>query len=110
MGLFGKPFVYKNDMKRNRGGPYKTEAATDLTRWRLTSTWGRQVWSYLTEEESTAKPQTLWEKHYLGLDIVCNFVYCSLHGINVIAQSEGTYFVEKYTFLRFYLLLYNSNI
>uniref|UniRef100_K7FW19 Lanosterol synthase n=1 Tax=Pelodiscus sinensis TaxID=13735 RepID=K7FW19_PELSI len=32
---------------RRRGGPYKTEPASDLTRWRLSNEEGRQRWRYL---------------------------------------------------------------
>ncbi|XP_005089657.1 lanosterol synthase [Aplysia californica] len=62
------PYQYKNDMRRNRGGPYKTKPATDLTRWRLTNTEGRQVWQYFTKEEDLPREQTCLEKHSLGLD------------------------------------------
>ena len=62
------PYKYKNKMKRNRGGPFKTAPATDLTRWRLTCEGGRQVWSY--DLSGHARPQTLLEKHSLGLDTV----------------------------------------
>ncbi|XP_069841294.1 lanosterol synthase [Dendropsophus ebraccatus] len=50
---------------RRRGGPYKTAPATDLTRWRLTCTEGRQTWRYAEGEE---RPQTALEAHSLGLD------------------------------------------
>ena len=70
MALFNKPFIYKNDMKRNRGGPYKTEAATDLTRWRLTTVGGQQIWDYILEGQTPEREQTHLEKHVLGLDTV----------------------------------------
>ncbi|KAK7110458.1 hypothetical protein V1264_014327 [Littorina saxatilis] len=60
-------YKYKNTMKRNRGGPFKTKPATDLTQWRLTCEGGRQVWSYIGDGDG-ARPQTLLEKHSLGLD------------------------------------------
>ncbi|XP_056390516.1 lanosterol synthase [Hyla sarda] len=50
---------------RRRGGPYKTDPATDLTRWRLTCTEGRQTWHYVEGED---RPQTALEAHSLGLD------------------------------------------
>lgn len=64
-------FKYVNDMRRNRGGPYKTKPATDLTRWRLSNVEGRQAWQYFEKEEEIPRKQTLLEKHSLGLDTVC---------------------------------------
>ncbi|XP_071477715.1 lanosterol synthase-like [Diadema antillarum] len=55
--------------KKNRGGPYKTQPATDLTRWRLTNVNGRQTWRYIPEGETVDRPQTFVEKWALGLDI-----------------------------------------
>ena len=81
MGLFSKPFVYKNDMRRNRGGPYKTEPATDLTRWRLTNDGGRQTWDYVPDDESAEREQTLLERHVLGLDTVSK---CTAITVNAV--------------------------
>uniref|UniRef100_A0A3Q2PB37 Terpene cyclase/mutase family member n=1 Tax=Fundulus heteroclitus TaxID=8078 RepID=A0A3Q2PB37_FUNHE len=53
---------------RRRGGPYKTDPATDLSRWRLTNVEGRQTWSYLEEDERADREQTMLEAHSLGLD------------------------------------------
>ncbi|XP_008143861.2 lanosterol synthase [Eptesicus fuscus] len=53
---------------RRRGGPYKTEPATDLSRWRLSNERGRQVWTYFQEEDSPGREQTALEAHSLGLD------------------------------------------
>lgn len=61
-------FKYVNDMRRNRGGPYKTKPATDLTRWRLSSIVGRQTWKYFEKDEDLKREQTMQEKHSLGLD------------------------------------------
>lgn len=55
---------------RRRGGPYKTEPATDLSRWRLRSERGRQTWTYLAGEEAPGRGQTALEAHSLGLDPV----------------------------------------
>ncbi|XP_064181307.1 lanosterol synthase [Anguilla rostrata] len=52
---------------RRRGGPYKTEPATDLHRWRLQNEEGRQTWRYL-EEQDSAREQSMLEAHSLGLD------------------------------------------
>ncbi|KAJ8351646.1 hypothetical protein SKAU_G00231220 [Synaphobranchus kaupii] len=52
---------------RRRGGPYKTEPATDLRHWRLQNEEGRQTWCYL-EDQDSAKEQSLLEAHSLGLD------------------------------------------
>ena len=63
-------FRYKNDLPRNRGGPYKTEAVTDLTRWRLKNVDGRQTWHYVPDDETPDRLQNILEKHSLGLDTV----------------------------------------
>uniref|UniRef100_A0A8C5K659 Terpene cyclase/mutase family member n=1 Tax=Jaculus jaculus TaxID=51337 RepID=A0A8C5K659_JACJA len=53
---------------RRRGGPYKTEPATDLRRWRLRNELGRQTWTYFPGEEDPGREQTGLEAHSLGLD------------------------------------------
>ncbi|KAL3970257.1 acylglycerol lipase [Sarotherodon galilaeus] len=53
---------------RRRGGPYKTEPATDLSRWRLTNVEGRQTWRYLEDQEIADRDQSMLEAHSLGLD------------------------------------------
>ncbi|XP_020732679.1 lanosterol synthase isoform X2 [Odocoileus virginianus] len=53
---------------RRRGGPYKTEPATDLSRWRLSNKVGRQTWTYFQEEEDPGREQSGLEAHLLGLD------------------------------------------
>ncbi|XP_063354039.1 lanosterol synthase [Pelmatolapia mariae] len=53
---------------RRRGGPYKTEPATDLSRWRLTNVEGRQTWRYLEDQEIADREQSMLEAHSLGLD------------------------------------------
>uniref|UniRef100_A0A8C2ZNF7 Terpene cyclase/mutase family member n=1 Tax=Cyclopterus lumpus TaxID=8103 RepID=A0A8C2ZNF7_CYCLU len=53
---------------RRRGGPYKTEAATDLSRWRLSSVEGRQTWCYVGDQDPPDREQTMLEAHSLGLD------------------------------------------
>lgn len=55
---------------RRRGGPYKTEPATDLSRWRLSNKVGRQTWTYFQEEEDPGREQSGLEAHLLGLDTV----------------------------------------
>ncbi|XP_074176499.1 lanosterol synthase isoform X2 [Rhinolophus sinicus] len=52
---------------RRRGGPYKTQPATDLSRWRLSNERGRQVWTYF-QEGDPGREQTALEAHSLGLD------------------------------------------
>ncbi|XP_036098775.1 lanosterol synthase isoform X3 [Molossus molossus] len=52
---------------RRRGGPYKTEPATDLSRWRLSCERGRQVWTYF-QEDDPRREQTALEAHSVGLD------------------------------------------
>lgn len=66
---------YASNLARNHGGPHRTLPATDLTRWRLTNVDGRQTWRYLDDKElSSAREQTVLEKHSLGLATVswCN--------------------------------------
>lgn len=58
---------------RRRGGPYKTEPATDLTRWRLHNELGRQRWTYYQAEEDPGREQTGLEAHSLGLDTTSYF-------------------------------------
>ncbi|XP_061774357.1 lanosterol synthase isoform X3 [Nerophis ophidion] len=53
---------------RRRGGPHKTEAATDLSRWRLTNADGRQTWRYVDDVDGPEREQTMLEAHSLGLD------------------------------------------
>nr|XP_015797352.2 lanosterol synthase [Nothobranchius furzeri] len=53
---------------RRRGGPYKTEPATDLRCWRLTNVEGRQTWSYVEDQETPHRPQSMLEAHSLGVD------------------------------------------
>ncbi|XP_054834517.1 lanosterol synthase [Eublepharis macularius] len=55
-------------LRRRRGGPYKTEPATDLSRWRLRNEEGRQRWHYLADGESGGREQSVLEAHSLGLD------------------------------------------
>ncbi|MEJ1285327.1 hypothetical protein NN561_016319 [Cricetulus griseus] len=57
-------------LRRRRGGPYKTEPATDLTRWRLRNELGRQRWTYFQAEDDPGREQTGLEAHSLGLDTV----------------------------------------
>ncbi|XP_067459091.1 lanosterol synthase [Thunnus thynnus] len=53
---------------RRRGGPYRTEPATDLSRWRLTNVEGRQTWRYVEDQDTPDREQTMLEAHSLGLD------------------------------------------
>ncbi|KAL7385423.1 hypothetical protein ABVT39_021673 [Epinephelus coioides] len=53
---------------RRRGGPYKTEPATDLGRWRLANVEGRQTWRYVEDQDTPDREQTMLEAHSLGLD------------------------------------------
>ncbi|XP_038575745.1 lanosterol synthase-like, partial [Micropterus salmoides] len=53
---------------RRRGGPYRTEPATDMSRWRLTNVEGRQTWRYVEDQDSPDREQTMLEAHSLGLD------------------------------------------
>ncbi|XP_053483287.1 lanosterol synthase isoform X1 [Ictalurus furcatus] len=55
-------------VRRRRGGPYKTTAVTDLTRWRLSNVEGRQTWKYLKDEDTEEREQNFLEAHSVGLD------------------------------------------
>ncbi|XP_043988666.1 lanosterol synthase [Gambusia affinis] len=59
----------KGTQLRRRGGPFRTEPATDLSRWRLRNEEGRQTWSYVDDQEPPSREQTMLEAHSLGLDI-----------------------------------------
>lgn len=85
------PFKYINEMRRNRGSR-KTKPATDLTRWRLSNVEGRQTWQYFEKEEDISRPQTMIEKHALGLDTVCVncFAYTAVNIILKISREEIT--------------------
>lgn len=63
-------FVVPARHLRRRGGPYKTEPATDLSRWRLSNVEGRQTWRYVEDQDAPDRPQTMLEAHSLGLDTV----------------------------------------
>lgn len=54
-------------LSRDANGDEKT----DYSRWRLVDRQGRQSWRYLESDEENEKwPQTVYEKHFLGLDTV----------------------------------------
>jgi hypothetical protein len=43
---------------------------TDYTLWRLQVEHGRQTWHYITPEQAKTWPQSVPEKHHLGLETV----------------------------------------
>ena len=48
------------------------DAKTDLNRWRLLDEAGRQTWHYLeSEDEIKEWPQSIADRHHLGLPLVC---------------------------------------
>ncbi|CAM9278726.1 unnamed protein product [Lampetra planeri] len=53
---------------RRRGGPYRTEPASELSRWRLRNEDGRQTWSFVECGDGEGRPQNVVERHALGLD------------------------------------------
>ena len=63
---------------RRRGGPYKTDPATDLTRWRLSNVEGRQCWKFVEEGESAERDLSVLEAYSLGLDTVDEFDHISI--------------------------------
>ena len=49
------------------------EERTDLERWRLLDERGRQTWHYMSsDEDAKAWPQTIADRHHLGLPLVRN--------------------------------------
>lgn len=53
------------------------EARTDRTRWRLLDEQGRQTWVYLrSKKEAEEWPQSIADKHHLGMPIVCVYSGC----------------------------------
>ena len=54
------------------------DEATDADRWRLRDDNGRQTWHYLgTAAEAESWPQTLADRHHLGLPLVCPSSLCT---------------------------------
>ncbi|KAJ2410561.1 hypothetical protein GGF41_006475, partial [Coemansia sp. RSA 2531] len=45
------------------------EFRSDLTRWRLNVDNGRQRWEYVSESTATERPQSFYEKYWLGLAV-----------------------------------------
>lgn len=100
MSWFSTTYKYNNVLRRNRGGPYKTEPATDLSRWRLKCIDGAQRWYYIAEGVEPEREQSLLEMHSLGIDSVsatstalsinCRVVIslCNLYSSDVINSSR----------------------
>lgn len=94
MSWFSTSYKYKNDLRRNRGGPYKTEPATDLSRWRLKCVDGVQRWYYIPEGSEPEREQTLLEKHSVGIDcvstgrLVCSVLNVLLCAVFVIEDIK----------------------
>lgn len=65
---------FKADQKHVNGNaksPSPNETGTDLSRWRLLDERGRLTWHYLrTDDEVKEWPQTIADKHFLGLATV----------------------------------------
>ena len=97
---FGKPFQYANKLERNRGSPHRTEAATDLTRWRLTNVDGRQTWRYHEDSDSEAQPQTLLEKHSLGLNTVCRIHFLKIQNHTIDMSDLDAFSLDSHQNIR----------
>lgn len=69
--------AFGNTLARNRGGPYKTAPATDLTKWRLKCVDGRQTWHYV-DDAKEEREQSFLEQHLIGLDKVCDKTLCTI--------------------------------
>ena len=51
----------------------KLQELTDYTRWRMLDEAGRHTWHYLEDEEDVEEwPQSLADKYFLGLPMVCS--------------------------------------
>uniref|UniRef100_A0AAR2LUY4 Terpene cyclase/mutase family member n=1 Tax=Pygocentrus nattereri TaxID=42514 RepID=A0AAR2LUY4_PYGNA len=79
---------------RRRGGPYKTDPATELACWRLRNEEGRQTWSYLEDEDTEERKQSLLEAHSVGLDTVNRsdqqlLAYAALKGMDFYSQLQA---------------------
>ncbi|XP_041856900.1 lanosterol synthase-like [Melanotaenia boesemani] len=83
---------------RRRGGPHKTEPATDLSRWRLTNVEGRQTWCYVEDQDTPDREQSMLEAHSLGLDTskfvadspaVHTAVDAAVKGMNFYSRLQG---------------------
>ncbi|KAI0202488.1 oxidosqualene:lanosterol cyclase [Astrocystis sublimbata] len=64
---------FKKEASSSANGQWHRDAngdeKTDYSRWRLFDDQGRQSWRYLESDEEMKKwPQTVYDKHYLGLD------------------------------------------
>ncbi|XP_068186115.1 lanosterol synthase isoform X2 [Antennarius striatus] len=80
---------------RRRGGPYRTDPATDLTRWRLSNVEGRQTWRYVEDQEAPGREQTMAEAHSLGLDTT-RFVSGSPAALTAVeAAGKGMNFYSR---------------
>ena len=65
----------ETDLKHDFPKRPKIEAKTDLTRWRMKDDNSRHTWHYLkTEEAAKAWPQSLTDKYYLNLPLVCQLL------------------------------------
>jgi len=54
----------------------KLQERTDYSRWRLLDEAGRHTWHYLEDEEDVEEwPQSLADKYFLGLPLVCTPFY-----------------------------------
>ena len=70
-------------------GTAAADPATDLRRWRVLDERGRQTWHYLTtDKELEAWPQTVADKHFLGLPLVRSIACFSLHTNADVALSR----------------------
>ena len=75
-----RPNGYLNDDANGHANGHLVHAnneRTDYTKWRLMDEQGRHTWHYLsTDEELKAWPQSIADKHHLGLDTV-SFARCT---------------------------------
>jgi hypothetical protein len=80
----------KGDASNGVDGPKKTNGTiatgvdqpfsvekTDHSLWRLKVEHGRQTWHYITREEAETWPQSIPEKHHLGMETVVFLLSCS---------------------------------
>lgn len=70
------PNGHLNGYAHANGVAHQTNERTDYSRWRLLDEQGRHTWHYLeTDEQIKEWPQSIADKHHLGLDTVRNSHY-----------------------------------
>ncbi len=81
--------VTKKPPPRNTTLAHREDQRTDLERWRLLDERGRQTWHYMSsDKQATEWPQTLADRHHLGLPLVRTL--CTFIPLNLSVDSSRT--------------------